>query len=135
MSRPTDRPQSASCPDIGASLEVLDVDVLQDLLASLNQPAAVAAVYRKFVVNAKDFIESLATQQGAALIDTLHTLKGSAAMLGAKCLALRAESLQTQAESSSVQVEDAIEQLTVELTKFREALAIELRALGESLEP
>src|SRR5690606_33815996 len=111
MSRTTDRPQSAACPivdpAIEASREVLDVDVLHDLLSSLNQPAAVAAVYRKFVANATHFIESLRGQQAAACIDTLHTLKGSAAMLGARCLAHRAERLQAQAERSAVQVDEA----------------------------
>ncbi|HEY0940949.1 MAG TPA: Hpt domain-containing protein [Steroidobacter sp.] len=134
MSRSKDRPQSTGGPNIETH-EVLDVDVLHDLLASLAQPAAVAAVYRKFVANAEDFIESLATQQGAAFGDTLHTLKGSAAMLGARCLAQRAACLQAQSESSVVQVEQAIEQLTTELTKFREALASQLSALGESPDP
>ncbi len=139
MSRTTDRPQAAAGPidpaadlDIEASLEVLDVDVLHDLLSSLNQPTAVAAVYRKFVGNATDFIESLRVQQGAAFIETLHTLKGSAAMLGAKCLALRAARLQAQAESFPVQVEQAIELLTAELAKFRAALEHRLSAISES---
>ena len=134
MSRTTDRPQPAAGPidpAIEASREVLDVAVLHYLLASLNQPAAVAAVYRKFVANATHFIESLREQQGAACIDTLHTLKGSAAMLGAKCLAQRAAHLQAQAESSTVQVELAIEQLSAELAQFRAALARQLRAIGE----
>lgn len=108
------------------------MDVLHDLLSSLNQPAAVAAVYRKFVGNATDFIESLRSQQGSAFIETLHTLKGSAAMLGAKCLALRAARLQEQAENSTVQVEQAIEQLCAELAKFRAALEHQLSVIGES---
>lgn len=111
------------------------MDVLHDLLSSLGQPAAVAAVYRKFMTNATDFIASLATQQRAACIDTLHTLKGSAAMLGARCLARRAACLQAEGERSAVQVEQAMDQLTAELTKFREALTVQLSTLGESLQP
>jgi HPt (histidine-containing phosphotransfer) domain-containing protein len=139
MSRTTDRPQSAADPvvetPIETSLEAFDVDVLHDLLASLGQPAAVAAVYRKFLANATGFIASLGTQHGAAIGGTLHTLKGSAAMLGARCLAQRAAYLQSQCQSGSVEVEQAIEQLTAELAQFRAALAIQLSVLGESLDP
>jgi HPt (histidine-containing phosphotransfer) domain-containing protein len=116
------------------STQVLDVAVLQDLLASLSQPVAVAGVYRKFVVNAADFIAELPEQEGAARIDTLHTLKGSAAMMGANQLAQLAASLQAQAETSSVQVAEAMQELTGELAKFREAVATRLRELGTSLE-
>ena len=89
-----------------------------------------AAVYRKFVVNAADFIRELPKQEGAARIDTLHTLKGSAASMGAKRLAQLAARLQTQAETSSVQVAETIDELKGELAKFRLAVAARLSELG-----
>lgn len=110
------------------------MDVLHDLLASLTEPVAVAAVYRKFVANAAEFIGELLEQEDAARIETLHTLKGSAAMMGAKCLAQVASRLQAQAETSSVQVAEAIGELTGELAKFRAAAAARLGALGVPLE-
>lgn len=115
-------------------MQVLDVDVLHDLLASLSQPVAVATVYRKFVVNAAEFIAELPEQHGAALIDTLHTLKGSAAMMGAKSLTQLAARLQAQAESSSVQVAEAMQALSDELAKFRVAADARLSELGAPLE-
>lgn len=129
-----DRGEAGTTAASEPSTEVLDVAVLQDLLASLSQPVAVAAVYRKFVVSAADFIAELPKQEGAARIDTLHTLKGSAAMLGANQLAQLAARLQAQAETSSVQVAEAMQELVGELAKFREAVATELRELGTSLE-
>lgn len=125
-------------PGASASTEpstpALDVDVLHDLLASLSQPVAVAAIYRKFVLNAAGFIGELPNQDGATRSDTLHTLKGSAAMMGAKRLAQAAARLQARAETSSVQVAEAIDELTAELATFRLAVAARLSELGASLD-
>lgn len=121
-------------PAIEPALDVLDVDVLHDLLASLIQPIAVAAVYRKFVENATEFVRELPNQTGAARIDTLHTLKGSAAMMGAKRLAQLAARLQAQAEEPSVQVAETMQPLAEELAKFRLAAAARLADLGAPLE-
>ena len=112
---------------IEPTAKVLDVDVLHDLLTSLSQPAAVAAIYSKFVANASGFIRELRTQDAAARVETLHTLKGSAAMVGAERLAALAGRLEPQ---SSVQVEEAIRDLEVELTQFRSVVAARLEALG-----
>lgn len=128
-----DQPEPGTTPT-SEPTETLDGDVLHDLLASLSEPVAVAAVYRKFVVNAAEFIAGLPEQDGAARIDTLHTLKGSAAMLGAKQLAQLSARLQAQAETSSVQVAEAMQELTIELAQFRVAVEARLRALGTSLE-
>ena len=130
MSRPTDQREPGAFPTTEPSVEVLDVAVLQDLLASLTDPVAVAALYRKFVVNAAEFIGELPHQDAAARIETLHTLKGSAAMLGAKSLAVLAAHRQAQAESSSIQVAQTIEELTAELAQFRAAAEAQLRAVG-----
>jgi HPt (histidine-containing phosphotransfer) domain-containing protein len=110
---------------------VLDASVFQELQESLSQPELVAAVYRKFVENAAAFIGELRAQDAAARVDTLHTLKGSAAMMGANAMANLAAQLQEQ--GSAVQVEAAIQQLASELEKFRAAVAGRLHALGASL--
>ncbi len=112
MSHPTDPAQS--------SHNVLDAQVFQDLVESLQRPDTVAAVYRKFVENAAAFIAELRAQDAAARIETLHTLKGSAAMMGANSLAKLAADLQSQGEA--VQVELATLRLTEELAKFRAAV-------------
>lgn len=117
---------------IELSSEALDVDVLQDLLESLSEPAAVLAVYRKFVANAAAFIAELAGQDDAARIETLHTLKGSAAMMGARRMAELAAHLQAQPPRSRVQVEQATGALEGELARFRLAVDARLSALGVS---
>lgn len=118
------------------SSKVLDGNVFQELVESLAQPEAVAAVYRKFVENAAAFIGELPAQDAAARIETLHTLKGSAAMMGADGMAALAARLQAQAQEqgASVQVAEATRQLAGELTKFRSAAASKLLALGAALE-
>lgn len=133
MSHSVDHREPGVFPTTETSTEVLDGDVLQDLLGSLSDPVLVAALYRKFVVNAAEFIGELAHQEGAARIETLHTIKGSAAMLGAKCLTQLAARLQAEAEHSSVQVAQAMEELTGELARFRAAADDRLSALGASL--
>lgn len=107
--------------------------VFHDLVASLVEPATVAALYRKFVGNAAIFIGELAAQDVVARIETLHTLKGSAAMMGANRLAAAATAWEARARQL-VQVEQAMGQLNAELTKFRVAAAERLRELGASLE-
>jgi HPt (histidine-containing phosphotransfer) domain-containing protein len=111
---------------------VLDGTVFHELLESLNEPAAVAAVYRKFVRNAAAFIRELRDQEPTARIDTLHTLKGSAAMMGATRMAKLAAHLQVQLQGSSLPVAQAIEELESELEKFRLALDAQLLTLGGS---
>lgn len=118
-------------PAIEPSLDVLDAAVFQDLLESLQVDAA-AAIYRKFVENAVGFIGALREQSAAERAETFHTLKGSAAMMGANRMARLAEQLQAQA--SSVQVELATRQLTVELEAFHAEVAGRLQALGASLD-
>lgn len=126
-------------PTIGPTTEssnnVLDGAVFQELLESLSQPEAVAAVYRKFVENAAGFIGELRGQNAAERIETLHTLKGSASMMGARNLAKWAVHWETQLkeEPSSVQVQQATEQLAGELGKFHTAAATRLLAVGASL--
>jgi HPt (histidine-containing phosphotransfer) domain-containing protein len=115
--------------------EVLDASMFQDLLESLVAPAAVAAIYRRFLDNAATFIRELASQGAAERVETLHTLKGSAAMLGATRLSALAAKLQYQLHGSIVQVEQAARELDDELAKFRAAAADRLLAAGGTLDP
>lgn len=128
---------------------MLDRGVLRDLYESLAQPEAVAALYRKFLGNAAAFICDLRVQEDAARTETLHTLKGSAAMMGATRIARLAMHLQTQLllriparelpaqqlQGSSVQVGQAVQALEGELARFRAAAAAELLQIGAALEP
>jgi HPt (histidine-containing phosphotransfer) domain-containing protein len=113
------------------SSNVLDVSVFHELVQSLTQPEVVAALYRKFIGNATAFIGGLRDQDAGARGETLHTLKGSAAMMGANRMSELAARL--EAQGPSVQVELATQQLSDELEKFRAAAASRLLALGTSL--
>ena len=130
MSHSADAPSGSA-----ASPEVLDASVFQDLLESLSAPAAVAAIYRKFLDNAATFIRELASQHSAARVETMHTLKGSAAMLGANRLSALAAKLQSQLHGSIVQVDQAARELEAELAKFRVAAAERLLTAGVTLDP
>ena len=126
-----DRRAPGAASTIDPSLEVFDVDVLHDLLGSLSEPAAVAAIYRKFLANAAGFIRDLRSQDAADRIETLHTLKGSAAMMGAERIAELAARLEPR---SPVQVEQAIRALEDELAQFRSVAGARLEALGVKFE-
>ena len=128
MSHSTDAHRPATDTTREPSVEVLDGNVFQELVESLAQPDAVAAVYRKFLENAAAFIGELRDLDAAARIETLHTLKGSAAMMGANSMAGLAAQL--QAQGASVQVEAATRQLGDELTRLRAAIEGRLLALG-----
>ena len=127
MSHPTD----PAGPTSNSSTNGFDGAVFQELLESL-QIDAVAAIYRKFIDNATGFIGELREQDAAARIETFHTLKGSAAMMGAKRMSELAAQL--QAQGSSVQVEGATEQLKAELDRFRAEVSGRLLASGASLD-
>jgi len=134
MLHPADprQPGANASDEPSSEAEALDRTVLHDLLDSLGEPVAVAALYRKFVGNAATFIGELRDQEDAARVDTLHTLKGSAAMMGATRLANLAMRLQTQSQELSVQVAQAVQELEGELVRFRLAAAAELLELGIS---
>lgn len=116
------------------AVEILDDSTFQDLLESLVEPAAVAAIYSKFLGNAATFIRELAGQDSADRIDTLHTLKGSAAMLGANRISALAAQLQADLHGGIVQVEQGMRQLDQELTTFRVAVTERLQAAGGSID-
>jgi HPt (histidine-containing phosphotransfer) domain-containing protein len=118
-------------PAIESTSNVLDVAVFQELLESL-QADAVALIYRNFFENAAAFIGELREQDPAGRIETFHTLKGSAAMMGANRMADLAAQL--QAQGSSVEAEPAIRQLQGELEKFRVEVSSRLLAIGAALD-
>ncbi|WP_157994427.1 Hpt domain-containing protein [Peristeroidobacter agariperforans] len=127
---------SADVPsDSADSPAVLDPCTFQDLLDSLVAPAAVAAIYRKFLDNAATFIRELPSQDSAARVETMHTLKGSAAMLGANRVSALAAKLQSHLHGSIVQVDQAARELEAELAKFRVAAEQRLLAAGVTFDP
>lgn len=127
MSYPTD----PAGPAIESSTNVFAVAVFQELVESLQTEAA-AAVYGKFLENAALFIGELPQQNTDARVETFHTLKGSAAMMGANRMAELAAKL--QAQGGAVQIEVATQMLKDELEKFRAAVASRLLELGASLD-
>jgi HPt (histidine-containing phosphotransfer) domain-containing protein len=118
-------------PAIESSTNVFDATVFQELVESLQTEAA-TAVYRKFLENAAAFIDELARQNTDARVETFHTLKGSAAMMGANRMSELAAQL--QAQDAGVQVAAATQLLNDELEKFRAAVASRLLELGASLD-
>lgn len=118
-------------PAIKSSTNVFDAAVFQELVESLQTESA-AAVYRKFLENAAAFIDELPRQNTDARVETFHTLKGSAAMMGAYRMSELAAQL--QAEGAGVQVEAATQLLKEELEKFRVAVASRLLELGAALD-
>jgi HPt (histidine-containing phosphotransfer) domain-containing protein len=120
----------SNLPPPHTTAAVLDGKAFRELLESLRQPAALAAVYHKFIGNAAGFIRDLRAQDDAARVETLHTLKGSAAMMGARRMAQLAAHLQVQRQYSSVQFAEAIDELESELEKLRLAVDEQLLALG-----
>lgn len=127
-------PGTNAIVELLSEVEVLDGNVLHELHESLLQPPAVAALYRRFIGNAAAFICELRVQESHARSDTLHTLKGSAEMMGARRLATLATHLQAQLQCSSVQVAQATGQLEGELVRFRAAAAARLLELGAALD-
>lgn len=117
----------------GQNTPPLDLDVLRELRRSLgDQPGTIAAIYRRFLVNAAIHIGDLRSQSNAQRASTLHTLKGSAAMVGARRIAELAGRLQPLFhENPNHPAEDAIRDLENELTTFRSALAAHVDAQRE----
>jgi HPt (histidine-containing phosphotransfer) domain-containing protein len=124
-------PTDPAGPAIKSCTNVFDVSVFQELVESLQTEAA-AAVYRKFLENAASFIDGLPQQNTDARVETFHTLKGSAAMMGANRMSELAAQLETQ--GAAVQVESATQLLKEELEKFRAAVASRLLESGVSLD-
>jgi HPt (histidine-containing phosphotransfer) domain-containing protein len=110
----------------------LDTELFQELRESLgNELAVVVGIYRRFIENAAGSIAMCRRQTGAERASTLHTLKGSAAMVGATRLAALSARLQESLLEASGEVAEAgLQELESELTRFRAAVAAHLESLG-----
>nr|WP_298726031.1 Hpt domain-containing protein [uncultured Steroidobacter sp.] len=103
---------------------VLDTTLFGELLGSFaGDLDIVISIYRTFVGTTIQLIDALPDQDCATQTRTLHTLKGSAAMVGAERIAQLAARLHRVAASSVHPiVKTRIDELTGELDSFREAL-------------
>jgi len=108
----------------------LDTELFQELHESLgNELETVVGIYRRFVDNAATSVAVSRLQSGAERASTLHTLKGSAAMVGATRIAALSSLLQESLLDSPGEVAAAaLHELEGELTSFRAALASHLES-------
>jgi HPt (histidine-containing phosphotransfer) domain-containing protein len=111
---------------------VLDAGLFQEVRESLgNELHVVAGIYTRFLGNAARSLEESRRQTGATRAATLHTLKGSAAMVGAARIANVAGRLQDSLLHAPADVaETALRELDGELALFRDALGVHLQSLG-----
>lgn len=105
---------------------VLDISVFNELHATLGaNTERVHNVYAKFLDSAVKRIDDLRQQPIAASLKTLHTLKGSAGMVGASRLAALAAHLhETTADREALT--SAANDIECELAKFSGALRAQL---------
>jgi HPt (histidine-containing phosphotransfer) domain-containing protein len=104
--------------------DVLDTKLFNDLHhRMIGQPDALDGIYRRFLGNAGKLIGALRDQESAEQRHTLHALKGSAAMLGAKRLAALAAHLHDEDLLAPALLAAGIEALETELDSFRRAIA------------
>jgi HPt (histidine-containing phosphotransfer) domain-containing protein len=106
-------------------VSALDTTVLEELRGTFGgRTELVANLYANFLVHAAQYIAVLRDAQDEARTTTLHTLKGSAAMLGAvRIAALAAQLHEASLRKAERPLEPAIRQLEDELAMFRQALA------------
>lgn len=104
----------------------LDSAVLEELRSTFGDNSEVVSkLYANFLAHATGYLKSLRDQTGEDRTTTLHTLKGSAAMMGAVRLAALAANLHEASARNPEQLsEAAIRQLEDELAMFRHALAL-----------
>ena len=134
MSAPLPDPQDLVDIAEGASAlpePVFDTRVFQELLESLTGDLdVVVSIYRTFLGTAAILIGSLPEQDCAMQADTLHTLRGSAWMVGAERIARLAAHLQHVAASAVHHpvIKTRIDELTGELDLFRKAINAHARS-------
>lgn len=111
---------------------VLDVELFRELHESLGSDlAVVAGIYRRFIDNADRSVEASRGQAGAERASTLHTLKGSAAMVGARRIAALAAHLQESLPGAAAEAVDlGLRELAAAVAAFRPAVAAHLESLG-----
>lgn len=111
----------------------LDQEVFEELYESVcEHSGTVAALYETFQKTASQLIDTLrVSSPGASREKTLHTLKGSAAMMGAMRIArLAADLQQTCATLDDATLMDATRELDIELASVRESVRTRLASLG-----
>jgi HPt (histidine-containing phosphotransfer) domain-containing protein len=114
------------------TLPALDPEVFDELHNGVYQSSStVASLYRTFTDNAARLIAMLmAAESGSARQKTLHTLKGSAEMMGAARIARLAADLQQRCATLDADaLTDAIQQLDQELAQMRQAVDAQLAKL------
>lgn len=114
----------------------LDTTLFRELLGSFaGDLDIVISIYCTFIATTMKLIGSLPDQDCATQARTLHTLKGSAAMVGAERIARLAARLQ-QVAATSIHpiVKTRIDELTGELVLFREALRVHAESVQYRLE-
>jgi HPt (histidine-containing phosphotransfer) domain-containing protein len=121
-----------------STLAGIDPEVFNEIYESVGeQVSTVASLYDTFINNALRLIAALkASESDAAREKTLHTLKGSAAMMGAARVAQLADDLQqTCATMEAETLRKWIEQIDTELDETRRAVDAQLASLGTSRRP
>lgn len=116
------------------TLPALDQEAFDELHEGVcGQSKTIASLYDTFLNNAERLIETLgATEPDAVREKTLHTLKGSAAMMGATRIARLAAELQHRSATLDAQaLQDAVKHLSSELTDVREAINAQLASLND----
>ena len=124
---------AGSAEDVSApppQILVLDPGAFQELLEALGGDLEVViSIYRTFLGTAGTLIVNLPNQDCAAQAATLHTLKGSAWMVGAVRVArLAAHLQQVAAKSVHPVIKTRIEELRGELNFFRAAINAHARS-------
>lgn len=115
------------------TLPSLDQEVFDELYESVcKKPDTVASLYDTFLTSGVRLIESLQASGSHSIREkTLHTLKGSAAMVGAARVArLAADLQQTSATMQDETLQNWIGQIAIELDETRRAVDARLASLG-----
>jgi HPt (histidine-containing phosphotransfer) domain-containing protein len=116
------------------TLPALDREVFDELHEGVcGQSKTIASLYGTFLNNAEHLIETLrATEPDTVREKTLHTLKGSAAMMGATRIARLAADLQHRSAALDEQaLQEAVEHLSSELADVRQAINAQLASLDD----
>lgn len=111
-------------------VSVLDPEVFRELRDSLGgHHEALTTIYMKFIGSASAHLANLRTQPHAAHGKTLHTLKGSAAMVGANRIVAIATQLHERcSELQRADIQAAARELERELAEFRRVLDTRLHS-------
>ena len=112
-------------------LQVFDLQVFEDLLATLgNDAARVRNIYRKFLDVTTTRLDEIRRQSATETAAGFHALKGSAGMVGASRLAAAAGRCQEAAPGLTVEsLAAALGEIEAEFSTFRRELGTHLDGL------